>query len=91
MTLKANLILFSDCLFRCTRERKFPVCGSDGKTYRNRCVLKTENCKKGTSVKIVKRGACENDTNEQSKFIGQSGRTLAGAGVSVQSHVKMCV
>ena len=67
------------------------MCGSDGKTYRSRCDLRGDNCEKGTSVEVAKRGACENDANEQSKFIGQSGRTLAGAGVCVQSHVKMCV
>ena len=85
MTLKANLIFFSDCLPSCNRDRKFPVCGSDGKTYSSRCVLRTDSCIKGTSVKMVKRGACEKDRNEQSKFIGQSRRTLAGTGVSVQS------
>ena len=67
------------------------MCGSDGKTYRNRCVLRNANCKYGTSVKIAKRGACEKDTNGQSKFIGQSRRALAGAAVSVQSHLKMSV
>ena len=67
MILKENLIFFSvNCNTLCTREFR-PVCGSDGKTYDTACWLDAENCEKGTSVKIAKQGACETDTNEQSK------------------------
>ena len=59
MTLKTNLVFFSvNCNTGCTREF-LPVCGSDGKTYNNACVLDAENCKKGTSVRIAKQGACQ--------------------------------
>ena len=61
MFLKANLIFFSvNCNTGCTREFR-PVCGNDGRTYNTACVLDAENCKKGTSVKIHKQGACETD------------------------------
>ena len=39
-----------------------PVCGSDGKTYGTPCVVDVVNCKKGTSIKIVRQGACETDS-----------------------------
>ena len=61
------MIFFSvNCNTGCTREFR-PVCGSDGRTYNNACILDAENCKEGTSVKIAKQGACESNTNEQSK------------------------
>ena len=36
-----------------------PVCGSDGKTYGTPCVVDVVNCKKGTSIKIVRQGSCK--------------------------------
>lgn len=35
-----------------------PVCGSNGITYRNDCVLKKLNCEKKLSIAIVSRGNC---------------------------------
>ena len=36
-----------------------PVCGSDGETYPNKCVLEFQACEKGVKVDIVKNGKCE--------------------------------
>ncbi|XP_043844809.1 serine protease inhibitor Kazal-type 1-like [Dromiciops gliroides] len=41
----------------CTKEYH-PVCGTDGKTYGNECVLCHENKKRGTHVRIKKSGQC---------------------------------
>ena len=57
LILKANLFSVN-CNTGCTREFR-PVCGNDGRTYNNACVLDAENCKEGTLVKIAKQGACQ--------------------------------
>ena len=35
-----------------------PVCGSDGQTYQNLCVLKASACRNNKVVTVVKNGAC---------------------------------
>ena len=41
----------------CTDNYK-PVCGSDGKTYANECLLRSMACKEKKNTKIVKEKAC---------------------------------
>ena len=58
-------ILFSDlCDIKCTREFK-QVCGSDGRTYNNECLLNRAKCVKRLFIQVVSQGACESGTNEQ--------------------------
>jgi len=48
----------------CTKERD-PVCGSDGKTYSNRCVLGCEACKTETEITVASKGECPRDCHDK--------------------------
>ncbi|XP_067217715.1 PI-actitoxin-Avd5a-like [Chanodichthys erythropterus] len=43
-----------------------PVCGSDGITYSNACVLLAANQESETEISIVKEGRCDEDLLEHS-------------------------
>lgn len=51
---------------------KLIVCGSDGITYRNQCVMKTWACIKGKTVSVASHGWC-GDSSEESKEGGVGG------------------
>ena len=55
--LYAAVIIRRPCGLRCTREYN-PVCGTDGRTYSNPCVLKAKNMCDGTNVRKAHSGRC---------------------------------
>jgi len=46
-----------ECFAKCTREFK-PVCGSNGKTYSNECLLEREKCLQRIFVEVASVGPC---------------------------------
>merc|ERR1712179_341671 len=63
MKVLATLLLFvaatyaSKCQLKCTRELCF-VCGSDGKTYGNECMMRRGSCLKKEALIAVHGGKC---------------------------------
>ena len=46
-----------NCAKECTRNFK-PVCGSNGKTYNNLCLLENDSCTKRIKITKASDGAC---------------------------------
>ena len=47
-----------NCPDFCTEQYE-PVCGSNGKTYGNKCKLESEACKSRVSLRMAYRGECK--------------------------------
>ena len=61
------LIEPEDCINQCTDEEGL-VCGDDGVTYHNECLLKHSACINGLKIKIDHQGPCplmDNDEDEK--------------------------
>ena len=43
-----------------------PVCGSDGKSYANDCVMEFESCISKTEINVAKQGECS--TNSENSY-----------------------
>ena len=43
------------------------VCGSNGRTYNNRCLLELDACERATSIQVVREGSCVVSTTEESQ------------------------
>ena len=43
------------------------VCGSNGRTYNNRCLLELDACERATSIQVLREGSCLSTTTEESQ------------------------
>lgn len=57
------------CPIVCTKEYD-PVCGSDGRTFPNPCVVKYESCLKQKNITIVHYGHCGKRLNWWDQGLG---------------------
>lgn len=76
-TTSPSQVSTSKCEIACTKKYA-PVCGSNGKTYNNACLLRLASCKSGSKKKISikSEGACSK---------GSSGSTIVATQTPVSS------
>ena len=68
MTFLSILINFyAGCPLGCPRHLD-RVCGSNGKTYGNECVLRSFSCINGLNIEVVHKGPC--DYESYFNFVG---------------------
>merc|ERR1719431_2475718 len=46
-----------------------PVCGSDGVTHSNLCMLRTTECESGLSIKMLHEGRCKTETKKSKSVV----------------------
>ncbi|XP_032833029.2 follistatin-related protein 1 [Petromyzon marinus] len=56
------------CIAEC-KSHKRPVCGSNGKTYRNHCELHRDACLTGTKIQPAADGACQERTDDSASSV----------------------
>jgi len=61
-----------------------PVCGSDGRTYNNKCHLLVEACNKGSKLKIIHGGGCD-----EIKKVAEFGTSQLASRLNSEVHLTL--
>jgi len=48
------------------------VCGTDGKTYGNKCVMECKSCERGTNVTVASQGKCPEEKGQLSNRVSRN-------------------
>ena len=57
MNLIFEWIYFAECRVFCPKHYD-PVCGTDGRTYGNSCLITAKNCRTNANIRVVSKGKC---------------------------------
>ena len=72
----------TECVCPVCDDQYSPVCGSDGKTYANECLMKSESCKMKKNIKLTKQSACGKISFSVSTFVNAVRTKIVAKGTS---------
>lgn len=61
------------CDFEC--EPSDPVCGEDGISYPNACLMRRSTCKRAVEVKVSHPGRCQTEVDKTEESSGSGGKS----------------
>ena len=60
-------------IYHCRGLERRPICTVDGRTYRNKCFLRVDECAAGRRLRVERRGSCRSGHGRRSFDAGSPG------------------